>query len=67
MKKKKVNIIHLRKQLIANMEVNNLKALKGGTSGLPWQNPTRSCFFNCGETGGQTGPLCLTGNQTNCQ
>ncbi|WP_298507974.1 hypothetical protein [uncultured Kordia sp.] len=59
----------LRKLSLNKKHVSQLTEdmLKGGTSGLPWQTPTKSCFFNCGETGGQTGPLCLTGNQTNCQ
>ena len=31
MKKKSLKTMHLRKRLIANMETNCLKALKGGT------------------------------------
>lgn len=31
MKKKNLSTIHLRKRLIANMEINYLEALKGGT------------------------------------
>lgn len=31
MKKKNLKTMHLRKRLIANMEVNRLEALKGGT------------------------------------
>ena len=31
MKKKNLKTIHLRKRLIANMAINQMKALKGGT------------------------------------
>ena len=31
MKKKQLKTIHLRKRLIANMQANQLEALKGGT------------------------------------
>jgi hypothetical protein len=59
--KKQLRKLSLKKNSISNLDI---ATLKGGT--LPWQTPTRSCF-DCGETGGQTGSLCLTGNGTNCQ
>lgn len=37
MKKKNLNTMHLRKRLIANMEINRLEALKGGTRSLDTQ------------------------------
>ncbi|MFK7747093.1 MAG: class I lanthipeptide [Kordia sp.] len=59
----------LRKLSLNKKQVSHLTedTLKGGTSWPPRETPTDSCFFNCGETGGQTGSWCLTGNQTNCQ
>lgn len=59
--KKQLSKLALNKKQVSQL---GEKAIKGGT--LPWQTPSRSCF-DCGETGGQTGSWCLTGNQTNCQ
>ncbi|WP_298419341.1 hypothetical protein [uncultured Kordia sp.] len=59
---------HLKKLSLNKKQVSQLgqDSLKGGFT-LPWQTPTRSCFGCEGPTTGQTGSLCLTGNQTNCQ
>lgn len=63
MKKKHFKNLTLNKSSISILDTS---AIVGGTNWPPRETPTHSCF-GCGETGGQTGSWCLTGNQTNCQ
>ena len=64
MRKQNFKSLKLNKNLVSNLVQD---AVVGGTNWPPRENQSESCFGDCGETGGQTGSWCLTGNQTNCQ
>jgi hypothetical protein len=64
MKKQNLKTLKLNKSLVSHFVK---RAINGGSSWPPADAPTDSCF-GCGfPSPGQTGSLCLTGNQTNCQ